>query len=51
MVPTILKWDILIWMFLSGFQISDPIQIWSICKLTSFQPFEIQISPDFRSLL
>ena len=31
----------------SGFQI--PFKIWTNCNSTSFQPFEIQTSPDFRS--
>ena len=33
----------------AGFQI--PLKILTICKPTSFQPFEIQTSPDFRSPL
>ena len=33
----------------SGFQI--PFEIWIICNQTSFQSFEIQTSPDYRSPL
>ena len=34
---------------ISGFQI--PFKIWTICNPTSFRPFKIQSSPDFRSPL
>ena len=35
----------------NGFRISDPIQNLDQCNPTSFRPFGVQTSPDFRSLL
>ena len=46
------KWHLFVWIsngWVSGFQI--PFKIWTICNPTSFWPFKIQTSPDFRSPL
>ena len=46
------KWQLFVWIsngWAFGFQI--PFQIRTICNPTSFWPFQIQTSPDFRSPL